>query len=374
MNNNLINKFLNIKCIKFLLITCLLLVVLFLFTKVAYLFEPIGQFIAVTGMPIIVSGILYYFLVPIVDYLEKRKVPRIWGIILLFAIIIAVLIWGAIIAVPNIQYQTMSLINNWPYYWDTIVDKSQEFLRIPIINQFSEQLQTIGNNLSTYFGSFFQSISGSIFTGVGNFFGTVVNVVVTVVTTPIILFYLLKDGRNLAPYVVEFLPTHWRYSTMTVLSDMNRQVAQYMRGQVTVAFSVAIMFMLGFKIIGLDYAVTLGILAGFLNLIPYLGSFLATIPALFLAIVSGPMMLLKVIIVFMIEQTFESRIISPLVLGSKLNIHPITIVFVLLTSGKIFGIVGFILGVPFYAAIKVIVTHIFEWYKDHSPLYTSKDQ
>ncbi|MRT18512.1 AI-2E family transporter, partial [Vitellibacter sp. q18] len=103
---------------------------------------------------------------------------------------------------------------------------------------------------------------------------------------------------------------------------VNDQVSSYIRGQLTVAFAVAIMFMIGFSVIGLDYAVTLGIAAGFLNLIPYLGSFLAMIPAVFLGIVSGPALLIKVLIVFAIEQTVEGRFISPLVLGSQLSIHP----------------------------------------------------
>ncbi|TKN87290.1 AI-2E family transporter, partial [Enterococcus faecalis] len=85
---------------------------------------------------------------------------------------------------------------------------------------------------------------------------------------------------------------------------------------------------------GLDYAVTLGIAAGFLNLIPYLGSYLAMIPAVFLGIVSVPALLIKVLIVFAIEQTVEGRVISPLVLGSQLSIHPVSILVVLLTSGK----------------------------------------
>lgn len=129
------------------------------------------------------------------------------------------------------------------------------------------------------------------------------------------------------------------------------------------------MFMIGFKIVGLEYSVTLGIFAGFMNLIPYLGSFLAMIPAVLIALATSPKMLVAVLIVFALEQFIEGRFVSPLVLGSQLDIHPVTIIFVLLTAGKLFGVVGVILGVPGYAAIKVVVTHIFEWYKTYSGLY-----
>lgn len=151
-------------------------------------------------------------------------------------------------------------------------------------------------------------------------------------------------------------------------------MSSYIRGQLTVAFAVAVMFILGFSFIGLDYAITLGITAGFLNLIPYLGSFLAMVPAVFLGIVGGPVLLAKVLVVFVIEQTIEGRVISPLVLGSQLDIHPVTILVVLLTSGKLFGVVGVILGIPVYAAAKVIITHIFEWYKDVSSLYHEEEE
>jgi predicted PurR-regulated permease PerM len=132
--------------------------------------------------------------------------------------------------------------------------------------------------------------------------------------------------------------------------------------------------MIGFSIIGLDYAITLGIAAGFLNLIPYLGSFLALVPAVFLGIVGGPVLLVKVLVVFVIEQTIEGRVISPLVLGSQLSVHPVTILLVLLTSGKLFGLVGVILGIPAYAAIKVVIANVFEWYKRISNLYEEETE
>ena len=129
------------------------------------------------------------------------------------------------------------------------------------------------------------------------------------------------------------------------------------------------MFIIFFKIIGLRYAVTLGVTAGILNLIPYLGSFLAMLPALVLGLIAGPIMLLKVIVVFIVEQTIEGRFVSPLILGSQLNIHPINVLFVLLTAGSMFGIWGVLLGIPVYASAKVVIAAIFKWYKKVSGLY-----
>ena len=179
----------------------------------------------------------------------------------------------------------------------------------------------------------------------------------------------MRDGKGLRNYLTQFIPTKLKESVGQVLSDVNQQLSNYVRGQVTVAIIVAFMFIIFFKIIGLRYAVTLGVSAGILNLVPYLGSFLAMIPALVLGLIAGPVMLLKVVIVFIVEQTIEGRFVSPLILGSQLNIHPINVLFVLLTSGSMFGIWGVLLGIPVYASAKVVISAIFTWYKKVSGLY-----
>lgn len=366
--------FLNNQVVTTLLIVLLILLILFVFTKVSYLFKPLWQFIGVVGLPMIMAGILYYLMNPVVDYLEKKQVPRVWSIIGLFIIVIALIIWGLVVIVPKIQEQTISFGNHFPQYIDTIDQKMQEILSNPFFAQFRTQLEDMGDKLSSSLGDIIRNISTFTVQGLGSFVGAVATVVVAIITMPFILFYLLKDGKQLAPYLMKFLPNKMRKPTLKVLGEVNSQVSSYIRGQLTVAFAVAVMFILGFSFIGLDYAITLGITAGFLNLIPYLGSFLAMVPAVFLGIVGGPVLLAKVLVVFVIEQTIEGRVISPLVLGSQLDIHPVTILVVLLTSGKLFGVVGVILGIPVYAAVKVLITHIFEWYKDVSSLYHEEEE
>ncbi|MBP2097909.1 AI-2E family transporter [Enterococcus rivorum] len=365
--------FLNNQVVTALLVVLLILLILLVFTKVSYLFQPIWQFFSVVGLPIVMAGILYYLMNPVVDYLEKKNVSRLVSIIGLFVLVVALIIWGIVVIIPKIQEQTISFANNFPQYIDTIDKKTQEILSNPLFEQFRPQLEDASDRIINSLGDIIKNVSSLTVKGLGSFVGAVATVVLAVITMPFILFYLLKDGKKLAPYVTNFLPTRLRKPTLKVLGEVNSQVSSYIRGQLTVAFAVAVMFIMGFSIIGLDYAVTLGITAGFLNLIPYLGSFLAMIPAVFLGIVGGPILLVKVLIVFVIEQTIEGRVVSPLVLGSQLDIHPVTILLVLLTSGKLFGIVGVILGIPVYAAAKVIITHLFEWYKDVSNLYHKEE-
>lgn len=365
--------FLNNQAVTSLLVILLILLILLLFTKVSYLFEPVWQFLAIVGLPIILAGILYYLMNPTVDYLERKGIKRVYSIFGLFILVVGLIVWGVVVIIPKIQEQSMSFADNLPGYLTIIENKVNEILSDPIFSQVQEQIEASNEKLISSLTDIVQNLSRSTIQNLGSFFGAVATIVLAVITMPFILFYLLKDGRKLAPYFVKFLPTKMRQPSLVVLKEMNDQVSSYIRGQLTVAFAVAVMFMIGFSIIGLDYAITLGIAAGFLNLIPYLGSFLAMIPAVFLGIVGGPVLLIQVLIVFVIEQTIEGRLISPLVLGNELSIHPVTILLVLLTSGKLFGLVGVILGIPVYAAAKVVITHVFEWYTRVSSLYEEEE-
>ena len=363
-NNQLIMPFI-------IIILCLLIV--YLFTKVSHLFTPVAEFIGIVGLPIVISGLLYYIFNPIVDVLEKKGIKRTLGITILYVVIAGLITWGVIVLIPKIENQTKSLIEDWPIYWTTIQNKTAEFFNAPLFDKFSDQIDKAVSEMFNSINAIFKSVSKNAFSGIGNVVGAVANIVVTVVTVPFILFYLLKDGKSLAPTVTKLLPVKIRKKTLEILTDINKQLSSYVRGQVTVAVAVAIMFIIGFSAIGLNYSITIGIFAGFMNLVPYVGSALATIPAIILALVDGPKMLIAVIIVFVLEQTIEGRFISPLVLGSQLDIHPVTIIFVLLSAGKIFGVMGVILGIPVYAAIKVVVTHLFNWYKEASGLYEEEE-
>jgi predicted PurR-regulated permease PerM len=126
---------------------------------------------------------------------------------------------------------------------------------------------------------------------------------------------------------------------------------------------------IGFLIIGLEYASLLALIAAFTSVVPYLGPAIAITPALIIAIVTSPIMLLKLIVVWTVVQLIEGKFISPQIMGRNLHIHPITIIFVILTAGNLFGVIGIILAVPGYAVLKVIATHLFDWFKAKSELY-----
>ncbi|MNI37614.1 pheromone autoinducer 2 transporter [compost metagenome] len=155
---------------------------------------------------------------------------------------------------------------------------------------------------------------------------------------------------------------------------MNGQISHYIRGQIIVSFCIGILMYIGFLIIGLDYSLVLAIIASCTSIVPYLGPAIAITPALIIATVTSPFMLLKLIIVWTVVQLVEGKFISPQIMGKSLQMHPITIIFVILTAGNLFGVIGIILAVPGYAVLKVIATHLFQWFEMRSHLYDSETE
>ncbi|HEM3460352.1 TPA: AI-2E family transporter [Streptococcus suis] len=365
--------FLNSQAVTFLLVTLLTFLTIFIFSKISFLFRPIGSFLEIVLLPMILTGLLYYLLNPMVDWMEKHKISRTVGISILFVLISLLIIWGLAVAIPSIQEQVTSFAQNLPSNIQKIEGQVTGLLQDQRFEQFRPTALEMLNKVNDQVVAYAQKFSSSAVNWASNLISTASQIIVAILIMPFILFYLLRDGQYLNKHITQYLPTKWREPIGTVLSDVNGQLSNYVRGQVTVAIIVALMFSVMFSIIGLSYPITLGVMAGFLNLIPYLGSFLAMIPAVILGLIAGPIMLIKVLVVFMIEQTIEGRFVTPLIIGSSLSIHPITILFVLLTAGQMYGVLGVLLGIPIYASIKVLVKAAFEWYKAHSGLYEDEE-
>lgn len=361
--------FLNNQAVIALLITFLIFLTIFMFTKISFVFLPIVSFLGIIMLPLVMSALIYYLLLPFVTFLEKKGLSRTWAITVVFVAIVAFLIWAISAILPMIQMQLLSFIENLPSYISTVSKQVNKYLSSPLLQNYHSQLQNLLNSISTKAVGYAETFSKGALNWVGNFAGTIAKVIVAVIISPFIIFYFLRDGKQMKEGFLSVLPTKSRQPISRMLTDINSQLAGYVQGQVTVAVIVGIIFAILFSFVGLRYALTFSIMAGILNMVPYLGSFLAMLPVLVMAFVQDPIMLVKVIFIFIIEQTIEGRFVSPLVMSSKLSIHPITIMFILLTAGSMFGVWGVFLGIPAYASIRVVVKEIFDWYKKVSGLY-----
>ncbi|UQS83283.1 AI-2E family transporter [Bombilactobacillus thymidiniphilus] len=366
--------FLNNKITIFLLNILLIFLIIAIFAQIGYVFRPINKIISIVLPPIVVAGILYYLINPLINFLEKRcHINRILSITVIFLLIILLLVGLVLTLIPAIQSQVNSLIHNLPHYWNDIQQASNNLLDNPHLRRFH-----LDENISwdKFTKSFINSFDGTFNTAWNNFtsaVGVISNILMIILTAPFILFFLLKDDRKIKPLILKYVPLRLRNSTSQTLSEINESLSSYVRGQLTVAFWVAVMFSLGYLIAGMPYGVLLGIFAGLCNLIPYVGSAIGLMPAIILALLSGHNMIFSVIIIFAVEQTIETRVVSPLVVGNKMKMHPVTTILVLLVSGGMFGLIGVIGGIPIFAILKILVSHFFDWVVRNSTWYQNNN-
>lgn len=348
----------------------LFFLIIFVFNKISFVLNPFWTFFNAILPPILVAAIQYYLMNPVVDFLQKKfKVPRLVTIIVLFVIVVGLLIWIINSLVPVVQNQTNSLIKNWPDYWRDAQRSVTHMLHDPRLNSVRSNINDAVADAQT---KIFKNGQDSVNLAINNLssaVSVVTMIFMTLLTAPFVLFFMLKDGHKLTPYLAKFAPTKLQPSFASLLHDINYALSSYIRGQITVAFWVGVMFAIGYSVIGLNYGLTLAVLAGFLNMIPYFGTFISMIPVVILAIMTSPFMLLKVGIVFAIEQTIEGRVVSPLVMGNKMNMNPVTTILLLIGASAVAGLWGVIFAIPVYAVIKIIVTRVFNYYRTISNLY-----
>ncbi len=354
--------------------------IILLFSQVSFVFKPLRVFFSIVVLPIVLAGVLYYLLRPILRLLEKWGMSRSWGITAIFFGGTGFLVLLVFLIFPFLKVQTMNLIEEFPTYFKQFVYNIDHYFQTSAI--FSSYYNDLDVNIAQFFeGDTLKSIGqvtgnalGSIATGVTSFIGTLTGIILSIATVPFILFYLLKDGEKLPRHIVQLLPPRMRDDAEKMLRDSDRQLSAYIQGQIIVAICIGIMVSIGFYIIGMKYAALLGILAMFTSVVPYLGAMIAITPAAIIALVTSPFMLIKLAVVWTVVQLIDSKFISPQVMGKSLKIHPITIIFVLLTSGALFGVAGVLLGIPGYALLKVVVTHGFDLFKErYDRIYGESD-
>ena len=365
--------FLNNKFVLFLLILLLIGLNIFVLTKISFVFAPLLILIKTVLLPVLLSGVLYYLLNPIVDYLEKKKVKRPFSILILYILILGIITIVVLAVIPVIQRQVSDLIANFPVFSEQIQTLFTDLIGSDFINRFQQTIAFESSKLMNTISERASTLLNNTWSGIGGFLGAVTETVLTLVTVPFILFYLLKDGKRLPQYILSFVPTTLRKQTEQVMTEMNHQISSYIRGQIIVSFCIGILLYIGYLIIGLEYSLILAVIAACTSIVPYLGPAIAITPALIVALVTSPIMLLKMIVVWTVVQLIEGKFISPQIMGKTLQIHPITIIFVILTAGNLFGILGIVVAVPGYAVLKVIITHLFNWFKVRSHLYERDD-
>lgn len=365
-------QFLGGKNLLFILIITLLLgCVIFVFDKISFIFHPIQVLFEVVILPGVLGVILFYLLRPFLRILMRWKVPRIWAIIIIFVGLIGLLTILVLLVFPFLRDQFTNLLHEFPIYFMSLIDDVTTFINNSRINEYLANanidynlvLQNLTDNLTTMVKDTATALASNVATGLTDFVTTLTNILLSLAIVPFILFYLLWEGKKMPYFILRLFPPRMRKFVDDVMVDMDNQISSYIQGQILVSICIGVMVTIGFFIIKLPYALLLNGLAMITSVVPYLGPVIAITPALIIAIVTDPLMVVYVGIVWTIVQLIEGKFISPQIMGKSLHIHPITIIFVLLTAGSLFGVVGVILGIPSYALLKVLIQHFYQLFK-----------
>ncbi|MBU5366320.1 AI-2E family transporter [Enterococcus devriesei] len=329
-------------------------------SKIDFIFQPIGTFFTTLFAPILIAGFLYYLLNPLVNLLMKLGVKRLPAIALIFILLIAIIVLVFMSVIPNLVDQLVSLAKNIPGFVNNMQTWLQEAAnnatRFPLFKELD--VDKYISNFDVSAGNLLQQFLGGLTNSLGSLIGKITTVVLLLITVPFILFYMLKDGEKLVPNVEKVFPEKQRENIKGLLKQLNKTLSDYISGQAIECLFVGTFTFLGYLLIGVDYAFLFGVIAGLTNLIPYLGPYLGLAPALIYTFFDSPYKALLCVIVVIVVQQIDGNVIYPNVIGKSLNIHPLTIILILLVAGNLAGILGVFLGVPVYAILRTIIVFI----------------
>ncbi|MDX1805698.1 MAG: AI-2E family transporter [Paenisporosarcina sp.] len=329
------------------------LLIIRMFIEVKGIFSPlliIGQTIF---LPLLLGGVLFYLSRPILNYLDSRGWKR-WTSLLAIFVAMGLVFWifSALIG-PAITKQVNDLVDEAPAITKDVEEMIAVVLdqknRLPeaieqSINDQSSKVADIARGFSNWVIVFVQSLAQGLF---------------ALILVPFFLFYILKDHEKFAPFIANFFSGERKTWIRKTLVDIDGTLKAYIQGQLVVSVAVGIMLLIGYLIIGLDYAILLAFFGLLTNVIPFLGPFIAVIPALIIGFIQEPQMAIYVAIIMLVAQQIESNLISPNVMGRALHIHPLTVITIILAAGNIAGLWGIILAIPTYAVIKTILKNAY---------------
>ncbi|QIL45635.1 AI-2E family transporter [Vagococcus coleopterorum] len=328
-------------------------------TKIDFVFKPIGTFFSTLFAPILIAGFLYYMLNPLVQLLiSKGKFKKNYAVATVMLILLGALIFLLFTVLPQLAKQVTALANNLPEFVKGMEAWAKEFMSKPMFQGID--VEEYMSKFDISMGSVLKSIVDGLSSGIGSVVSSIASTTLLVVTVPFILFYMLKDGHRFIPSIQRYLPEKQKPEIINLLQKMSNTISSYISGQAIECLFVAVATFIGYQLIGVEYAFLFGCIAGATNMIPYLGPYIGLAPAVLVTVFDSPMTAILACVVVLIVQQVDGNIIYPLVIGKSLDIHPLTIILILLVAGNLAGLLGMILGVPFYAVCKTIFIHVFD--------------
>jgi len=307
-------------------------------------------------LPFVMGSAIAFLLDPFVNRLDRLRVPRALGSVLVLFAFLAVIVAFILLLVPLLETQIVTLVGRFPAYLKLARDELDQFLALLQDRLDPDQVAKLRDAASDKIGDILGG-AGRVITSVLTGGVAVANVLSLIFITPIVTFFLLRDWEVLLATIDGWLPREHAATIREQAYLINRTLSGFLRGQASVCLLLGLFYGLGLTIIGLDFGLVLGLVCGALIFIPFLGGITGALLSVALGFAQfgtwhKP---LAILILFVVGQTLEGNIITPKLVGDRVNLHPVWLIFSLLAFGALFGFVGVLIAVPMAAIIGVLV-------------------
>ncbi len=322
--------------------------------------------------PFLVAAVLAYIGDPLVDRLETLKLSRTLSVTTVFITLSFIVLGLLLILVPMLQHQFVLLGSKLPVYLDTLQQKVLPTLSAHLgVDASTFDLASLKTVVREQWGG---AVKGA-FTVISSSGMTLLAWGANLVLIPVVSFYMLRDWDIMVERIHELLPRRYEPAVVRLAKASDEVLGAFLRGQLTVMLALGIIYTVGLSIVGLELALLIGMLAGLVSFVPYLG-FIVGIVVAGIAVVmqfQELMPLLYVVLVFMAGQMAEGMLLTPLLVGEKIGLHPVAVIFAVLAGGQLFGFFGILLALPVAAVVMVMLRYTHEQYVSSS-LYTKGEQ
>jgi predicted PurR-regulated permease PerM len=323
--------------------------------------------------PFIAAALLAYIGDPLADQLERLKLPRTIAVVIVFLLTFLMLALLVLLVLPLIQSQVGALLKALPGIIADIeqvwLPRLRPFLGIPAGEEFG--LASFLSNYSEMAGNW----GATLLVSLSKSGGALAAAVISLFLVPILTFYLLRDWDWIMHRLGAVIPSAQRGTVIMLARETDEVLGAFLRGQIMVMMALAVMYSTGLSLIGLDYAIAIGMVAGLVSFVPYLGFVFGILLAgLTVAIEPDPWLrLLGVVATFSIAQFIEGSFLTPKLVGDRIGLHPVIIIFSIAAGGQLFGFFGILLALPAAAVVSVLVRFAYTKYLAEHPPPTDLD-
>jgi predicted PurR-regulated permease PerM len=313
--------------------------------------------------PFLLSALLAYLGDPLVDRLEKLGTSRAIGVVMVFAVMLMAAIGTLLVLIPALEHQIVVIIAKTPQALDWI----QTWLLPRLSRQFgvtlSIDIETLKQSLVAHWQEL-GTVVRQLVMHIGRSSQVVLGWLSFVFLVPVVTFYLLRDWDLLVRHLRDLLPRRIEPRVALIAHEIDAVLAEFLRGQLTVMLALAVIYTSGLWLVGLDLAFAIGMVAGLVSFVPYLGVIVGVLLAGIAALLQfGDVWhLLAVAAVFGVGQVLEGMVLSPLLVGDRIGLHPVAVIFAVMAGGQLFGFFGVLVALPVAAAIVVLLRHSHDEY------------